>query len=186
MSATPTGFLTREGDRDSVAWRRTFRAPIDDVWAAVSEPDRLARWIGTWTGDPAEGFVMFAMTAEGEDVEASRWDVPECEPPHRLRVESVDEWGSWYLTLDLAEADGVTTLTFSQVIVDAATIENTAPGWEYYLDRLVQAETGGDVAAVLWDDYYPAQREHYIVVAESLDPDVRTRVGPPVGSDEQP
>ena len=26
----------------------TFRAPIEDVWAAVTEPERLARWIGTW------------------------------------------------------------------------------------------------------------------------------------------
>ena len=34
---------------------RTFHAPIDDVWAAVTEPERLARWLGTWTGDPATG-----------------------------------------------------------------------------------------------------------------------------------
>ena len=36
-----------------VVFERTFRAPIDDVWAAVTEPERLERWIGTWTGDPA-------------------------------------------------------------------------------------------------------------------------------------
>jgi hypothetical protein len=36
------------------------------------------------------------------------------------------------------------------------------PGWEYYLDRLVAAETGGDVAAIDFDrDYYPAMQEHY-------------------------
>ena len=41
---------------------RTFAAPIEDVWAAITEPERLARWIGTWTGDPASGRVRFAMT----------------------------------------------------------------------------------------------------------------------------
>ena len=30
---------------------RTFRAPVEDVWAAVTESQRLGRWIGTWTGD---------------------------------------------------------------------------------------------------------------------------------------
>ena len=35
------------------------------------------------------------------------------------------------------------------------------PGWEYYLDRLVAAETGGDVAAIDFDDYHPAQSDYY-------------------------
>ncbi len=34
---------------------RTFRAPIEDVWASGTEPDRTARWFGTWTGDAAPG-----------------------------------------------------------------------------------------------------------------------------------
>ena len=36
------------------------------------------------------------------------------------------------------------------------------PGWEYYLDRLVAAETGGDLAAIDFErDYYPAMAEYY-------------------------
>ncbi|OAP25892.1 MULTISPECIES: SRPBCC domain-containing protein [Amycolatopsis] len=33
---------------------RTFRAPIDDVWAAITEPERTARWFGPGraTGHP--------------------------------------------------------------------------------------------------------------------------------------
>ena len=39
---------------------------------------------------------------------------------------------------------------------DPAIAESVGPGWDYYLDRLVAAETGGDLADVDCDDYYPA------------------------------
>ena len=39
--------------------------------------------------------------------------------------------------------------------------ESVGPGWEYYLDRLVAAESGGDPASLDFDDYYPSQSEHY-------------------------
>ena len=46
----PTGRREeRRRGRPSLVFERTFRAPIEDVWAAVTESDRLARWIGEWT-----------------------------------------------------------------------------------------------------------------------------------------
>ena len=36
------------------------------------------------------------------------------------------------------------------------------PGWEYYLDRLVAAISGQDVAAIDFGrDYHPAMSDHY-------------------------
>jgi hypothetical protein len=68
----------------------------------------------------------------------------------------------WQLELDLVEAGGITTLTFTQPDIDPAVADSVGPGWEYYLDRLVAVETGSDVAAVDFDrDYYPAMAEHY-------------------------
>lgn len=170
MTATPTGRHERRNDTDALVWDRTFRAPIENVWAAVTESDRLARWIGTWTGDPADGYVTFTANAEGDDVPPGRFDIRACEPPRLLRVDSVDDFGAWHLTLELREEAGVTTLTLSQVIDDVAVVENTGPGWDYYLDRLVAAETGIDPATVDWDEYYPAFREHYVAITESIDP----------------
>ena len=171
MTATPTGRRGRGRDgRDTVEFTRTFRAPITDVWSAVTEPERLARWIGTWTGDPAAGHVMFEMTAEGEDVAPGRYDILACEPPQSYEVISTDDFGTWQLRVDLAEADGVTTLVLTQVVHDAAMIENTGPGWDYYLDRLVAVETGGDVAGIDFDaDYYPAQRDHYLAIQREIE-----------------
>jgi uncharacterized protein YndB with AHSA1/START domain len=162
MSAIPTGRIDRDGDRHTLVITRTFHASIHDVWASVTEPARLARWIGTYDGDPASGEVMFRMTAEAEDASPEQMTIRECVPPRRLAVTSHVGEESWLLELDLTEDDGVTTLTFSQPEIDPQAAENVGPGWEYYLDRLVAAMTGGDVGAIDWDrDYYPAMQEHY-------------------------
>jgi len=161
MSVEPTGEITRDGERLLLRITREFRAPIDDVWAAVTEPERLARWIGTFTGDPASGRVEFLMTAEGA-TEPEEMEIRECEPPRVLRVTSHVGEEYWHLDLLLEERAGVTTLTFSQPDIDPVAAESVGPGWEYYLDRLVAYETGGDVGGIDFErDYYPAMLEHY-------------------------
>lgn len=64
MSTAASGRREVREGTDYIVLTRTFRAPIQDVWAAVTEPQRLERWIGTWTGDPESGEVTFRMTAE--------------------------------------------------------------------------------------------------------------------------
>ena len=162
MSVTPTGRLELVADRLTLFVTRTFHAPIDDVWAAITEPERVARWLGTWTGDPATGTVLFAMTFEGQQPPGDEMEIRECEPPRRLAVTSQVGEQRWYLDVDLTEADGVTTLAFSQPDLDPEDALSVGPGWEFYLDRLVAAETGGDLAAIDFErDYYPAMAEHY-------------------------
>lgn len=55
----------------------------------------------------------------------------------------------------------MTTLTFAQSVPDAQLAEGVGPGWQYYLDRLMLAETGADPADIDFDDYYPALKKHY-------------------------
>jgi uncharacterized protein YndB with AHSA1/START domain len=161
MSPVPNGRVIRLGDRLTLQINRTFAAPIDDVWAAITEPERLGRWLGTWRGDPAEGRVMFSMTFEEGDSE-QEMEIRECRPPHRLAVTSHAGPYTWHLEADLVESDGVTTLSFSQPEVDPDQVPSIGPGWEYYLDRLVAAETGADLATIDFDrDYYPAMADHY-------------------------
>ncbi|WP_182526553.1 SRPBCC family protein [Nocardioides dongkuii] len=161
MTRTPTGRIDHDDGVRTLVLTRTFAAPIEDVWAAVTEPGRLARWIGTYDGDPASGRVSFRMTAE-DGAPAEEMEIVECVPPHTLRVVSHVGEDRWSLELALAEADGVTTLTFAQPGIDPVQAESVGPGWEYYLDRLGAAETGGEVAAIDFDrDYYPAMQEHY-------------------------
>lgn len=160
MTLQATG---RKDERDPswVVFTRTFRAPVEDVWAAVTEPDRLERWIGTWEGDPASGQVLFTMTAEGEGAQPVVNKIDECRPPYLLQVSFTEEDQPWVLRLELRESDGVTTLDFAQRISDPELGASYGPGWEYYLDRLVTAQAGGDAGTVQWDDYFPSMSDHY-------------------------
>ena len=162
---TATGHQEVRHGRPYLVMTRQFQAPVEDVWAAVTESGRLARWIGTWAGDPAEGKVLFQMRYEGDDVSSEEFRLDECEAPRRLAITTTApyeaEQVTWHLELDLAETDGVTTLTFAQSVPDPAMAESVGPGWDYYLDRMVAAESDGDVAAVVFDDYYPALVDHY-------------------------
>ena len=164
ITPRPTGRREERDGESYLVFERTFRAPIDDVWAAVTESERLGRWIGVWTGDPAAGSVTFRMTAEGDDVDDETIWIDECVPPRRLVMRSaqpVEDDQLWAWQVDLAEAGGVTTLTFAQGVTDTELAESVGPGWDYYLDRLVAAHAGKDVAAIDFDAYYPAFKEHY-------------------------
>jgi uncharacterized protein YndB with AHSA1/START domain len=159
---TPTGRIEHHDGQHVLVQTRELRAPIEDVWAAVTEPERLARWIGSWTGHPASGAVDFRMLFEGEDHAAEQMEIRVCEPPHRLHLTSRFGEQVWLIELDLAHVDGVTTVTFSQPGVTRDQVGDVGPGWDYYLDRFVDAETGADPAQRDFDrDYYPATSEHY-------------------------
>lgn len=162
MNAEATGrHEIREG-HDVVVLTRTFHAPIEDVWAAITEPDRMARWIGIWTGELNSGSVSFWMNSEGDDAPEQTFEIRSCELPHRLLVHAADGSGVWDLGFALDEQDDITTLEFTQVVHDPAVLDSVGPGWEYYLDRLIAAETGRDPNAIDFDrDYYPALSGHY-------------------------
>ena len=163
MSSTPTGRIEHLDGQHVLVQTREFHAPVEDVWAAVTEPARLARWIGTWTGDPAEGSVRFRMLFEGDNHSAEEMEIRVCEPPRRLHLTSRVGADVWLLELDLSHADGVTTLTFSQPGVTKEQVGGVGPGWDYYLDRLVDVETGADPALRDFDrDYYPVTADHYV------------------------
>jgi len=50
------GVVTREADgRQRLEFRRSWPDPIEDVWSALTEPERLLRWIGTFEGDRRPG-----------------------------------------------------------------------------------------------------------------------------------
>jgi uncharacterized protein YndB with AHSA1/START domain len=61
-----------------------YDTDIDDLWAALTDPGRLARWYGQVEGDLCPGG-EFRLYLESADLE-STGRVEACEPPHRLLV----------------------------------------------------------------------------------------------------
>jgi len=78
------GRLRSADGRGVVRIEDRYDTGIDDLWSAITDPVRVARWYGEVTGDlrPGGEFRLF--------VTASGWDgtgrVEECEPPRRLLV----------------------------------------------------------------------------------------------------
>ena len=108
------------------------------------------------------------MPAHAHDVASTPWNIVECTPPRILQVVSEDEGLVWDLRVELSEVDGLTTLVMRQIFDDTGGVETVGPGWEYYLDRLVAVVVGAGVEDIDFDDYYPAQAEHYRRIAEQM------------------
>lgn len=159
MTRQPTGLIRHAGDGRDLVLERRFRAPIADVWASLTESERTARWIASWTGKPAVGqTIMMLMTAE-EGAAPEPAIIRACEEPRHLALDCAVGDDTWRLEATLVEADGTTTLTFVHHLLPEDDVSDIGPGWEYYLDRLVADRYGKSFAD--WDEYYPAQRDHY-------------------------
>ena len=61
-----------------------YETKIDDLWSAITDPGRVARWYGRVDGDlqPGGQFRLYVGDADSDHVGR----VEECEPPRRLRV----------------------------------------------------------------------------------------------------
>lgn len=164
MSPAATGSIIRTPKGFDLVVPRTIRAPLDDVWASVTEPERTARWFGAWRGEPGEGKTIELQMGFEEGTPWSEVRIETCEPPRRLAITTVDEHGSWHLELALtAVADG-TEVRLVQHLTDVSGVGDVGPGWEYYLDLLVASHDGGPQPE--FDDYYPAQAAYYAGAAD--------------------
>lgn len=66
---------------------------IADLWSALTDPDRLARWYGQVEGDLREGGA-FRLSIEADDWEGAG-RVEACDPPRRLLVTTRETDESW-------------------------------------------------------------------------------------------
>jgi uncharacterized protein YndB with AHSA1/START domain len=148
-------------DGRTLVLRREYPDPIGEVWAALTESDRLARWIGTHTGGGAPGgTVRFTLTGEadagGEVAEPATVTILECDPPRRLVVDFPEaDDRTWRVAVTLAAEAGGTVLVFEQRVVDGLDPADVAAGWSWYLDRLGASLHGEPMPA--WADYLPAR-----------------------------
>jgi uncharacterized protein YndB with AHSA1/START domain len=119
------------GDDELIAVRvrREYPADVEDVWEAVTDPQRLTRWFAPVTGELHEGGAFKVDgNAEGE--------IRECRPPSALTV----TWGSpvSIVRVRLTETGGGTALDLEHTVPAAfagsgAGALYVGPGWDVAL-----------------------------------------------------
>lgn len=159
MSITPTGRLFSTEDGTDLVLSRMFRAPVDDVWAGVTESERTATWFGHWKGDAAPGRTIQVQMSFEEQAPWCDLRIDACRLPHHLAVSMLDDNGTWRLELRLTEEAGTTTLDLVHHLSPNAPVGEIGPGWEYYLDMLTAARDGSPRPD--FDDYYPEQKGYF-------------------------
>src|ERR1043165_479217 len=138
MSLRPTGYWTPTPAGGDLVVSRTFRAPIEDVWASVTESDRTARWFGPWKGEAGPGRMIQIQMAFEEQAPWFDARIDACEPPRRLALTT----DSMRLELLLTPTGGRTELRLVHHLDALDQVGELGPGWEYYLDLLVAARDG--------------------------------------------
>ena len=80
------GSLRSAEGRGVVRIEDRYDTEIDDLWSAITDPDRIARWYGQVEGDLRPGGEFRLHVGDAESDHVGR--VEECEPPRRLRVKT--------------------------------------------------------------------------------------------------
>jgi uncharacterized protein YndB with AHSA1/START domain len=161
-SANGTGVVRME-DR--------FDTAIEDLWSALTDPRRLARWYGQVEGDLRLGGVFRAHVLSSGWEGAGRVDV--CEPPRRLLVVTKDDDASYELVTEVTlAADGdQTTLVFEERGMPLDQLAAYGAGNQVHVEDLAAYLAGrerGDAEA-RWDELVPSYQDLAANVDENVD-----------------
>jgi len=145
--------LSAEGARRVVTLEREFRTDPADLWQAITDPVRAARWLASLTIDGDD-------VALGFDGGAGRTGkIVECEAPHRLRLVLepglVDES---HLVVTLEPTNAGTKLVMQQDGLPPIRAALFAGGWQHHAERL-DAALGGSAPQTPLPELVPPYRE---------------------------
>lgn len=139
------------GEAYTMELRRRYDAPLDDVWDAITNPERLSRWMKPVTGDLRLGGTFELDGGEHGEILL-------CEPPHLLRVSwmfgpGADEWPGTS-EVEVRLTPGSAGDTEFELVHAAAVGEPMFPtygpgaggvGWDLHLLALASFLGGGEI-----------------------------------------
>jgi uncharacterized protein YndB with AHSA1/START domain len=155
------GSLGSADGKGIVRLQQRLDARIDDVWSALTDPARLARWYGEVTGDLRLGGEYRAR------VFASGWEgtgrVEACEPARRLVVtgKDPDEPHEERTEVQLTADGDKTILDFEQRGMSLDYVAGYGAGNQVHLEDLAAYLAGGERcdAGARMDELIPAYAE---------------------------
>jgi uncharacterized protein YndB with AHSA1/START domain len=134
---------------DTIVREVTINADNATVFAFLTDPERLIRWMGSSAqADPRPGGLLLVDVAEGF---TARGEFREVIPVSRLVFSFGWEGnkldvppGSSICEVDLSPVNGHTLLRFRHSGLPPASVPSHTEGWEHYLGRLALAASGID------------------------------------------
>jgi uncharacterized protein YndB with AHSA1/START domain len=147
-----------------------FDTEIEDLWSALTDPRRLARWYGEVEGDLDLGG-QFSVHLDAAGLH-SVGRVEVCEPPRRLRVVTRESDESWQqggglppfdqtIEATLTADAGQTILVIETKGMPLEKIAFYGAGWQIHAENLASYLAGrepGDTEA-RWGQLVPAYQE---------------------------
>jgi uncharacterized protein YndB with AHSA1/START domain len=160
------GSLCSADGKGVVRMEDRYDTDIDDLWTAITDPARLARWHGQVEGDLRPGG-EFRVYIEANDIE-STGRVEACEPPRRLLVTTSETDESYRKGQGVPPFDASLEATLTPdgdqtiliVEVRGMPLDKIAfygAGWQIHAENLAAHLAGrepGDVEA-RWEELVP-------------------------------
>ena len=164
------GSLRSASGKGVVRIEDRFNTDIDDLWSALTDPARLARWHGQVEGDLRPGG-EFRVYLEADDVE-STGRVEMCEPPRRMLVTTRETDESYRKGQGVPPFDAVTEVTLTAdgdqailvIEVQGMPLDKIAfygAGWQIHAENLAAYLAGrepGDIEA-RWGELVPPYQD---------------------------
>ncbi|MDT0344141.1 SRPBCC family protein [Streptomyces litchfieldiae] len=141
------GALERSADgrRWSLTLERELAHPVEDVWAALTEAERVARWAPFLPGRDLDAPGEVALPVPGEKGPGPRGEVTTLDPPRLLAL----TWDQDGLRFALTPTDTGTRLELTHTFAEQEEPSSFAAGWHLCLAALAGTLYGLQVPRVV-------------------------------------
>jgi uncharacterized protein YndB with AHSA1/START domain len=160
------GSLRAEDGAGVVRIEDRYDTDIEDLWSAITDPVRVARWHGRIEGDLRPGG-DFRLYLEADDID-STGRIDACEPPRRLVVTTRETDESYQKGQGVPPFDAVKEITLTAdgdetvlvLEVRGMPLDKIAfygAGWQIHAESLAAYLVGreADDAEARWDELVP-------------------------------
>lgn len=147
---TLLGTVTRTGDTAEVTFDRVYGTDAADLWTALTDPERLARWFAPVDGALEPGG-RFTIRFDDGDVPDCR--VTTCDAPHGFAWEWPHATHASLVTVAVEPATGGARLRLTHTRLAASSAAGYAAGWDVYVRRLADEVAGREVADTWAEDW---------------------------------
>lgn len=157
MTTQTLGTIERDGELRTVRHVRHYDASLEEVWAALTEPEQVKNWLAEMTIDPrAGGRIGFAWDGGNtQHGEVRVFDAP------RVFEYTWEEGSLSHIRFELSTDDNGTRLVLEHSLIKVDSAAGIGAGWHSHLDALDALLDDSHQAPADWSARYEELRPAY-------------------------